>query len=318
VPKIAEAYDEPFGNSSAVPTFCCARLAKSHGMNHLLAGDGGDELFGGNERYVRHKLFELFWKLPAWLRTAVDPLSTTFGGASAPAPLRKLSSYVRQAKVPLPERFESWNLIYREGAATIFDPAFLAAIDTEHPIRRMREAWESCPSKELLDRMLWYDWKYTLADNDLRKVSRMCELAGIRVSYPMLDEEVVALSTKVPSRAKISGTELRTFFKNSVRVLLPEVIVDKQKHGFGLPFGQWLKTDSFLQQLVYDSLSALKKRDIVSRSFIERVVDEHRAGDAGYYGYAIWDMLMLEQWLQSFARASAAGGSGKIAADVQS
>jgi asparagine synthase (glutamine-hydrolysing) len=318
LPTIAAAYDAPFGNSSAVPTFCCARFAKAQGMDHLLAGDGGDELFGGNARYVRHKVFEAYGRLPRLLRTGLlEPLETTLNGRPLPFPVRKLVSYVEQARIPLPERFETWNLFYREGVAAAFDPSFLASIDTERPMRMMREVWEACPSSDLLDRMLWYDWKFTLADNDLRKVSRMCELTGINVSYPMLDEEVIDLSIKVPSADKVSGRDLRTFFKRSMRGFLPEEILAKQKHGFGLPFGQWLKTHAPLQELVYDSLASLKDRRILSRSFIDRVTDEHRAGHAAYYGYPIWDMAILELWLQTHA-APASSASRDIAAQVQS
>jgi asparagine synthase (glutamine-hydrolysing) len=299
VPRIAAAYDEPFGNSSAVPTLCCARLAREHGMDHLLAGDGGDEVFGGNARYVRQSVFEHYGRLPSWLRAGLlEPLASRIDPETAPLPFRKFSSYVRQARVPLPERFESWNLVYREGPARVFDPEFLRSVEPDHPLKQMRECWERCASTDLLDRMLWYDWKLTLADNDLRKVSRMCELAGIKVSYPMLDEEVVDLSIKVPSAAKIAGGELRTFFKRSVSDFLPAEIINKEKHGFGLPFGQWLKTHVPLQELVYATLDSLRTRGILHREFIERVANEHRSGHPGYYGYAIWDMVMLEQWLQ--------------------
>jgi asparagine synthase (glutamine-hydrolysing) len=189
--------------------------------------------------------------------------------------------------------------VYREGPARVFDPEFLRSVEPSHPLRQMRECWERCPSTDLLDRMLWYDWKLTLADNDLRKVSRMCELMGVRVSYPMLDEEIVDLSIRIPSSSKIAGSELRTFFKRAVREFLPEEIIRKEKHGFGLPFGQWLKTHAPLQELVYETLDSLRARAILHREFIDRVANEHRAGHPGYYGYAIWDMVMLEQWLQS-------------------
>jgi asparagine synthase (glutamine-hydrolysing) len=161
----------------------------------------------------------------------------------------------------------------------------------------MRDIWRSCPSDDLLDRMLWYDWKFTLADNDLRKVSHMCELAGVRVSYPMLDEDFVAHSIKVPSREKISGHELRTFFKNAVRGFVPDRVINKEKHGFGLPFGVWLKDDQPLQEIVYGSLDSLRHRDIFDPTFLDRVVAEHKDGHASYYGSAIWDLVMLEQWL---------------------
>jgi asparagine synthase (glutamine-hydrolysing) len=168
----------------------------------------------------------------------------------------------------------------------------------------MADVWNSCPSDDLLDRMLWYDWKFTLADSDIRKVSTMSELAGVAVSYPMLEEDFVDLSIRVPSTDKMSRRELRTFFRDSVRDFLPAKVIQKQKHGFGLPFGQWLKTHKALQDLVYGSLDSLRARGMFNAEFLDRVAEEHREGHAGYYGYAIWDLVMLEQWFQSHHAAA--------------
>jgi asparagine synthase (glutamine-hydrolysing) len=204
---------------------------------------------------------------------------------------------VEQASIPLPDRFENWNVIYREGRPRLLDEEFADSVDLEAPLQLMRDVWDSAPTRNLLERMLWYDWKFTLADNDLRKVGTMCELAGVRVSYPMLHSDVIALSTRVPSSLKMKRLELRTFYKRAMRGFLPDEILNKSKHGFGLPFGQWLKTDPALADLIYSLLSDLKKRRIVSARFLTELVDDHRAGHASYYGYAIWDLAMLEAWL---------------------
>ena len=289
IPRVAAAYDEPFGNSSAIPTLCCARLAREHGMQQLFAGDGGDEIFGGNERYVRHSIFEMYQRIPKAVRNLLmDPLARRLDPESSVLPLRKYASYVQQANIPLPDRFESWNLIYREGRQNVFSQEFLDQVDTDFAMNNMRETWDECPSDDLLDRMLWYDWKFVLADNDLRKVSRMCHLEGIEVVYPMLDEDLIDLSIQVASKYKIRNRELRWFFKESIRDLIPEKIISKEKHGFGLPFGQWLKSNSALRELVQGSLDSLKNRGIFDAQFVDRVWDEHRTGHASYYGYAIW------------------------------
>lgn len=300
VPRIAASYDEPFGNSSAVPTLCCAILAAEHGVDHLIAGDGGDEIFGGNERYARQRVFEFYKRIPTPIRKLLlDPIAAKFDSRSSWLPFRKYSSYVEQANILLPERFESWNLIYREGPENVFSTDFLQKIDIDFPLQRMQSVWNSCPSSDLLDRMLWYDWKFTLADNDLRKVSRMCEIAGVRASYPMLDEIFVEHSMKIPSKMKMTGNELRVFFKQVIADFLPTEIINKEKHGFGLPFGQWLKEHYGLQVFVRESLNSLKERNIIHPHFIERVAKEQRDGHASYYGYAIWDLVMMEQWLAS-------------------
>jgi asparagine synthase (glutamine-hydrolysing) len=299
-PKIAAAYDEPFGNSSAVPTYFCARLAAEHGMNHLLAGDGGDELFGGNERYARQQVFEAYQRVPAWLRRGlIEPVAERFDAERSLLPFRKLRSYVDQARIPMPERLESWNLMYRTDLGQMLEDDFRASIDTRAPLEAMATVFAAAGSASLLNKMLFYDWHYTLADNDLRKVGTMCELAGIRVSYPMLEPRVIDLSLRVPSRLKMRRLELRSFYRNAMRSFLPAEVLRKQKHGFGLPFGVWLKTHRPLADMIYAYLGDLRSRRIVRASFIDQLIAEHRAGHPGYFGYAIWDLAMLEAWLQA-------------------
>ena len=274
VPLLGRAFDEPFGNSSAVPTYACARYARSLGMTRLLAGDGGDEIFGGNERYARQQVFEAFGVIPAPLRDLLRSLVLrTISNTNPIAPLRKVRSYVDQASIPLPERYESWNYVYREGAAGMFTDEFMSSVDTAGPMRNMREVYESTDAFDLLDKMLHYDWKFTLADNDLRKVVTACDVAGIEVEFPMLDSRVVDLSIEVPSNLKMRGLELRSFFKRAMKGFLPDEVLAKQKHGFGLPFGEWLKTHRALGDLVYGNLSDLKNRGIVTVAFLDRLVD---------------------------------------------
>jgi asparagine synthase (glutamine-hydrolysing) len=298
-PLIAQAYDEPFGNSSAVPTYFCALRAREQGVTHLLAGDGGDEIFGGNERYVRHAVFEHYGRIPAPLRRAViEPVSRLIPAELPFAPLRKIRSYVDQARIPLPERLESWNFIYQTGISTMLEPDFERSIDPRAPFAVMKEVYDSAPTQNTLHRMLFYDWHFTLSDNDLRKVGSMCELAGVQVSYPMLDPQVVDLSLRIPPSSKIEGGELRSFYKRAMTGFLPQEILNKSKHGFGLPFGEWLKTHQPLRELIYSLLSALKQRGIVRSSFVDSLIEQHQQGHASYFGYAIWDLAMLEAWLQ--------------------
>jgi asparagine synthase (glutamine-hydrolysing) len=297
-PRIATAYDEPFGNSSAAPTYFCAKLAADHGVTHLLAGDGGDELFGGNDRYIRQRVFDFYGRLPRWFRKGVlEPVTRTIPPDVDVTPLRKLRSYVDQALIPLPERFESWNLTYREGGARMLTPQFADLVDRNGPLRTMRDVWQASPSDNLLERMLWYDWHFTLADNDLRKVGTMCDLAGVRVSYPLLQSKIVELSTRISPAMKIKGAELRSFYKRAMSDFLPPEIIQKKKHGFGLPFGLWLKEDNTLSDLIFSHLSDLKNRRIIATDFIDDLIEQHRKGHASYYGYAIWDLAMLEAWL---------------------
>jgi asparagine synthase (glutamine-hydrolysing) len=298
-PLIAQTYDEPFGNSSAVPTYFCALRARERGVTHLLAGDGGDELFGGNERYARHRVFDWYFNIPGALRRAVlEPLASHLPGEGGFKPLAKLRSYIEQARIPLPERLETWNFVYREGH-TMLDADFAASIDPRAPLQVMAEVYESAPARSTLNKMLYYDWYFTLADSDLRKVSAMCELAGVEVSYPMLDARIVELSNRVSPSQKMERLELRSFYKEAMRGFLPEEILRKTKHGFGLPFGDWLKSHTRLADMIYSHLSDLKARRIVKPAFLDELIEQQRTGHAMYYGYAIWDLAILEAWLQA-------------------
>ncbi|MGH8501164.1 MAG: asparagine synthetase B family protein [Gammaproteobacteria bacterium] len=298
IPELARAYDEPFGNSSAIPALYCARMARQHGSHVLLAGDGGDELFAGNTRYATQKLFEMYFRLPAWARRdLLEPLLRTRFG-HMPGPVHKLRRYVEQACTPMPDRTQAYNFLHLIGAQEIFESEFLRAVDVEQPLQLLRDTYQAAPAESLLNRMLYLDWKFTLADNDLRKVNRMCELAGVDVRYPFLDDDVVAFANRVPSELKLKGLKLRYFYKFAMRDFLPRKVIDKTKHGFGLPFGQWLHLSPALQGLIYGSLNSLKRRGIIRPAYIDRLIESHRREHAAYFGSLVWLLAMLEQWFQ--------------------
>jgi asparagine synthase (glutamine-hydrolysing) len=274
-------------------------MAKEHGVTHLLAGDGGDELFAGNTRYTEQDLFERYFLVPAALRRGVvEPILRGWPDIVSMKAIRRARSYVAQAKMGLPARLEACNFIYRHGAENIFDANFLAVIDQREPFHRMKEVWDATPGESLLHHMLYYDWTYTLADNDLRKVETMSALAGVRVSYPMLHPDVVELSTMVPPEMLMPKGQLRHFFKSAMEGYLPREILDKKKHGFGLPFGLWLRDSSELRERIFGNISQIKARRIFRPDFLDQLLQLHRGEDPGHYGKFIWVVAMLEQWMR--------------------
>ena len=301
IPLIADKYSEPFGNSSVVPTYICALTARQNGISTLLAGDGGDELFAGNSRYVRQKLFELYYRLPIGIRSYfLDPLFSGEQRSWHVGPLRKLYRYIEQARIPLPDRLQTENMLETQHPAVVFSKDYLSEIDTAHPLALMREEFSAAGSDaDVVDRMLLSDWRFTLADNDIRKVTQMCELAGITVRYPLLDDDVVDFSIRIPSSLKIRRLRLRYFYRQALKDFLPPEVIDKSKHGFGLPFGEWLLSSKRLQDMVYDALNDLGRRDIFERNFIDKIIDDHRNAHAAYYGNMVWVLAMLEWWLAS-------------------
>jgi asparagine synthase (glutamine-hydrolysing) len=299
ISQVARAYDEPFGNSSAIPAYFCARLAKENGTNIMLAGDGGDEIFAGNERYVTQKLFDGYNRMPAWVRKRVlEPLFLDLSLNEKIPLIRKIRRYIELARLPMPDRMQAYNLLDRMTSQSVFDAGFLDNIDTQQPINSLRETYNGVKSSALVNRMLYLDWKITLADNDLRKVNRMCELAGIKVVYPMLDDDMVEFANRVPPSLKLNRLRLRYFVKQALKDFLPPDIITKSKHGFGLPFGIWLLSSPVLQQLIFKHLTALKRRGIIRSELIEQLLKSHRMEHAAYYGTMVWVLAMLELWFE--------------------
>lgn len=308
VSRIAAYYDEPFGNSSAVPVYYCAKLAREHGTQRMLAGDGGDELFGGNSRYAKQNVFEWYYRCPRWLRERLlEPALS--GDRPEGGMLGKLHSYIQQARVPLPDRLQSYNYFSRTPAQRILHPDLLPAVAPERPLEELRAVYARAPSDNAINCMLFLDWKITLADNDLRKVSRMCELAGVAVSYPWLDDRVVEFSTRLPGSWKVRGTQLRYFVKRALRGFLPARVIHKPKQGFGLPFGVWMATHPVLGELARDSLSSLRRRGLVRPEYIDELLRQHRDEHAHYYGEFVWVLMMLELWMQSRESTRSTAGS---------
>ena len=310
IPRLAAIYDQPFGNSSAVPTYCCARFARESGMSLLLGGDGGDELFGGNERYATQQLFSYYSCLPATLRTRMlEPLARNVPGRRSFPPARLFSRLIELASTPMPDRLDAHNLLVRMGPESVFTGELLEMVNSEGPRCLMRQVYGGTDAASLINRMLAYDFQFTLADSDLPKVMKSCELAGIPVDFPMLDDRLVAFSAKLDPRLKLRGRKLRYFFKEALRGFLPDEIITKSKHGFGLPFGQWMRSHRPLQELVLDSLTKLGKRGFVRGDFVKRLIGTHLAEHPGYYGTMAWVLMMLELWFEHHSDGAATTGA---------
>lgn len=308
IPEVAPAFDQPFGNSSALPAFHCALRAREDGVTRLLAGDGGDELFGGNSRYATQRLYGLYGHLPRWLQAgAIEPVFGNAWVARTPL-LRKGSSYLRDAKVPLPDRLEHYNLLLRIGLQTVLTPAFLAAVDTGSPMAQRREVWREAEARAEIDRNLAFDWRYTLAESDLPKVMGATGLAGIEASFPMLDRRLLDIALRLPANYKLRGLKLRWFFKEALKDFLPPEIITKSKKGFGLPFGVWACQDPALGKLAREAVDGFATRGIVQPRFVRQLFDELLPAHPGYYGEMVWIQMMLEHWLRRHAPDFRLGG----------
>jgi asparagine synthase (glutamine-hydrolysing) len=298
---VARHYDQPFGNSSALPAYYCAKMAREDGVTKLLAGDGGDELFGGNSRYAKQRIFGWYDHIPGFLRKGLmEPVLNTSAASRIPL-VKKGSSYVEQASVPMPDRLQMYNLVMRLGVHDVLTPAFLAQVDTGAPLQQQRAVWQATHQGSHLNQQLAFDWRYTLAESDLPKVLGATGLAGIGVGFPFLDDRLVDFSMRLPTEYKLKGLKLRWFFKEALRGFLPDEIITKKKQGFGLPFGVWATRDDKLKALASESLNSLATRGVVRADFIKVLLGERLQEHPGYFGEMVWILMMLEQWLQGAA-----------------
>ncbi len=298
IPRVAEHHDQPFGNSSALPAYFCALKAREDGVTRLLAGDGGDELFGGNTRYATQRIFSWYDAVPGVLRRGLlEPLAGS-GWLDGVPLARKGMSYVRQAKVPMPDRLETYNLLYRVNMGEMLTPGFLAQVDAQEPGRHQQQVWAESEGASFVNRMLAYDWRFTLAENDLPKVRGSTELAQVAVRYPFLNQDLVDFSASLPTAYKLKGLKLRWFFKEALRGFLPDAIITKKKHGFGLPFGPWTVRDAALGALARDSLEGVAERGLLQPAFVRTLMKDLLPQHPGFYGELVWILMMMEQWFR--------------------
>ena len=298
IPAVAQHYDQPFGNSSALPAYYCARMARADGCSKLLAGDGGDELFGGNTRYALHKFLHYYDTVPGGIRRLIEPLCGDDSVLRRIPGLRQATGYVRRAKVPMPHRMNLVNLLMQCDPRIVLTSEFLARVDANEPVVHSQSTWDACAHGDIVNRMLAYDWRYTLADSDLHKVRGATSLAGLSVAYPLLDDGIADFSMQLEPGWKLKRFRLRWFFKEAMRGFLPDAVLTKKKQGFGLPYGVWLARSPELRRLALDSLGGLAERNIVQQNFVTHLIDHQLKVHPGYYGGMVWILMMLEQWMR--------------------
>jgi asparagine synthase (glutamine-hydrolysing) len=212
--------------------------------------------------------------------------------------LGKAQRYIRRSNAGNPERYCPWRLLQVFPPDQVLGTAMDWSNGNGDLLRVIRAHYKAAPAHSELNRLLYIDIKMTLGDEDLPKVVRTSELAGISVRFPYLDHPLAEFTGRVPASLKVRGLEKRYLFKRATRDLLPEAILKKKKHGFGLPIGFWLKTDSKLRSLSREVLLDPKtyQRGYFRREFIERLFASLEQDDTPYFGDLLWVFLMLEFW----------------------
>jgi asparagine synthase (glutamine-hydrolysing) len=286
-------HDEPFGDSSALPTYLVAREARRY-VTVVLNGDGGDEIFAGYDRFYAALLAE---RIPGWARRAlallVRPLPQ---GRDYHGLLRRVRRFADKAALPFDERIFAWS--------TFFDLPAISALaadglfDRKRVLASYREALLRQPRASLLSRLLYLNARTYLLDDLLPKMDRMTMAHGIETRSPMLDRALAEYVAALPDAMKRRGSHGKIVLKQIARELLPDDIVDRPKHGFGLPLGAWFRGE--LAPLVQETLlTGARVNRWLRPDAIRTLFDQHAAGWADH-GHQLWTLLTLELWLRKY------------------
>jgi asparagine synthase (glutamine-hydrolysing) len=302
--RVVESYDQPFGNASAIPTLACADLAHGQGTQLLLAGDGGDEIFGGNQRYAKDKVMETWFALPAPFKALGNAVGGVVGGSRLHL-LNRVENFFNRASLPNPDRFYTDDSFASDHYLELLRPEFRSAVARDASLDFMRGVYRLGRTGGPLHRVMRLDLLMAIAQNDLRKVHGATRSAGVSVRFPYLDPSLVAYTSRLPERYKVRGLTKRYLFKRAMQGILPEQILRKKKQGFGLPIAVWLRSDPSFQRMVRDTLfdARAAARGWWEPAFVERLLAEHERGSWDHADY-IWRLFVLELWLRRYVDAS--------------
>jgi asparagine synthase (glutamine-hydrolysing) len=305
IPKLVGAYDEPFGNSSAIPTFYCAELAAQSGVGLMVAGDGGDEIFGGNERYRKDKIFERFYRAPTLIRGLGRLAAKSLAGVDTRF-ANRVKNFVERGSMPNPDRFYSDDSFASDHFEELLNPDFRNRLERDESLDVQRDIFRAADADCDLHRLMYLDLKMTIADNDVVKVVRAAKMAGVQVVFPYLDRDLIDYTGHLPGSDKVRGLEKRFLFKLATTDILPEEIRKKKKQGFGLPVSVWLRNRGRFHEMARDTVLSDRavSRGYFQPKFVQGLMDRHERG-AWDHASEIYMLLMLELWHREYIDASA-------------
>ena len=306
---LAAHFDEPFADSSAIPTYCLAEVTHRR-VTVALAGDGGDELFAGYLTYQADKLARLYDLLPGAISRGLIPgLVQRLPVSDAKVSFDfKARRFVEHAQLEPGQRHYAWKAFFDEALKrSVLQPELLRTLQTPLdgylPYRRH---YEAVPQLDALSRFQYADARVYLPDDNLLKVDHMSMAHSLEVREPLLDHRLVEFAFRLPGDVKMPGLKLKHFLREAMRPLLPAEILKRPKRGFAVPMARWLKGD--LRPLVDTFLSpeVVRRQGYFVPEGVAGLVAAHMAGRADY-SRNLWGLLMFSLWLERAGQVSWGG-----------
>lgn len=300
--KLAWHYDEPFADSSAIPTYYVSQIAREH-VTVALGGDGGDENFAGYRRYMLDQ-FEnrLRSYVPAAVRKGVfGPLGELYPAlAWAPRVFRGKATFQSLARSPLEGYFNSISYFRPGEKARLFTQDFLKTLNGYDSISVLQHYYDRAGTDDLLSRIQYVDIKTYLTDDILTKVDRASMAVSLEVRAPLLDHIFMETVARIPSSLKLCGRSGKYIFKKAMSSVLPEGIIHRRKQGFAIPLDQWFRRE--LKELASDALFG-SPDGILDTDFLKVIWNQHQKGVYDRSAH-LWSVLMFRKWQQSFGASA--------------
>ena len=303
IDKLALLYDEPYADSSALPTYRVCELARER-VTVALSGDGGDENFAGYRRYRWHMIEEKMRnQLPLAIR---KPLFGFLGHVYpkadwAPRMFRAKATFEALARDAVEGYFHSVSIMSDAMRQRLFAPSFRTHLQAYQAVDVLRAYAEQCPTDDALSRVQYLDMKTYLVGDILTKVDRASMAHALEVRVPLLDHELVEWVSTLPASIKLKDGEGKYIFKKSLEPYLSENILYRNKMGFSIPTADWFRGP--LRQRVRDAVlgPVLAETGIFNRDYLEELVDHHQSGRRDYSA-PLWTLLMFESFVRNIVK----------------
>jgi asparagine synthase (glutamine-hydrolysing) len=300
IPRIVRQYGEPFGDSSAIPSFYVSELTRRH-VTVALNGDGGDESFGGYNRYVASVIAGQLSRMPGPLRRVAGvtgkriPYSRDMASTRSRVG-RLLSSLAMEAPQRYAGAMSYFDVARREDAYT---PEFKARIGTSLAPGVIEDPWGAASGNDLIDVLLEVDVKTYLPGDLLVKMDIATMAHGLEARSPLLDTEVMELAASLPANLKVHGTQTKVALRDAMRAWIPDSILDRPKWGFGVPLAEWFRDElrGYLGEILFDPVTT--SRGYFREGVVREYFDSHMSGRMDN-SPRLWALLVLELWHREF------------------
>lgn len=291
IERLVWHHDQPFGDSSALPTFLLSELTRRH-VTVALSGDGGDELFGGYERFAAALAVEAVARVPRGARRLAEQAAGRVPSGLFAGRAGSVHRMLRRVDAGLPGALLAWISYLPPEQADRLRPG--RSRWGEEAYERI---WMASEGSATLDRLLLLNLQTYLLDDLLVKTDRMSMASGLEVRCPLLDDALVDLAFCLSPGFKVRGWSLKRVLKEAVRDLLPHELLHRRKRGFGVPLDRWFRTD--LRTYTEGMLTAPGARvhELLDPAAVRDLVAAHMAGRSGS-GHGIWTLLTLEVFLR--------------------